>query len=116
MAPPDQALEAGDESGREADDWLVVQLEFPALDGPPQIGLELEADEGAGAHLGVEELRPGFAKRLRPIHRGIRIPQHGFGLIVAGGARRDPDARGHEDIGPLDGERSTEGLLYTIGD
>ena len=74
MVPPHQGLDAGHDAGAEVDDRLVEHPQLVALDGPVQRALGLEVRDGLGPHGGVEELAPGPALLLGPVHGGVGVP------------------------------------------
>ena len=88
MLPAQQRLEAADPSGPQGDDGLVVQPELPSLERPPQVGLELEAGEGARMHLAVEHLEATAGRRPESAPRG------------RGSARRPPPPAAGRPRGP----------------
>ena len=90
--PAHQRLDLADPARLELDHRLVVDPEFPPLDGPVHLGRELQAIRGAGAHVGVEHLVVGLLL-LCFVHRGVRVAQEGVGVDAAvGRTRNDPDA------------------------
>ena len=79
MVPPHEGLDAGHGPGRELDDRLVEHPQLVTLDGPVQGTLGLEVFDRLGPHGGVEELAPGPALLLGPVHRRVGVPQQGLG-------------------------------------
>ena len=119
MLPADQRLEAGDLAAGEGDDRLVVEGELLALDRLAQLLLDLEPEQGAGPHLGVEELAAGPALFLGPVHRRVGVAdQHvGVGRLAGRGpGDGDPDAGGDEVLGAADRVGLGEGGGDPVGD
>jgi len=57
-----------------------------------QVALETEAIERLRVHVGIEELMPRLAVRLRVVHRGVGVAHDFFGVRVFEPADRDADA------------------------
>ncbi len=119
VPPPDQRLEAGDLATGKGDHGLVVKEQLLAVDSLAQLLLELETAQGAGAHLGVEELRTGATLFLGPVHRRVRVAdQHvRIGRLASGrSGDRDPEAGADEVLGALDRVGVRECARDAIGD
>src|SRR6185437_8297250 len=73
MLPADERLELDDAARVEREHWLIIELEYAALDRVAQVGLETEPRVGAVVHLAVEHAVPVRAHRLgaRPSDAGL---------------------------------------------
>jgi energy-coupling factor transporter ATP-binding protein EcfA2 len=92
MGPARQGLDPGHATGL-VDLGLVMQDEFPALDGPAQLGFQARARLYRGLHGGIEETNGGAPGGLGLIHGQIGPLQyllHREGLILE---------QGHADAG-----------------
>ena len=105
MEPPDQRLDGAHLAGAEADLGLKVQDELAALDGPPQLGLELEALHHGWRQALVEQVPAAAACRLGPVHRLVGLAQELAGLGGAVATDGDPDAGRQEDLPAPDRQR-----------
>ena len=79
-----------------------MHLEVVVVDGVAQVVLEAEPVERARVHVGIEQLVPRLAARLRVIHGGVGIAHDLVGVVVLGPAEGDADARRGEDFAPAD--------------
>ena len=98
VTPPHERLEAGELPGLELEHRLVLQLELAPLQRPVQGVAGLEVLEGADPGPLVEELGPAPTPVLRPVHRGVGVPDQGLGRVASPFRAGDPDAGGHEDL------------------
>src|SRR5690606_25530088 len=115
MPPAHERLQPRHTARIEGDHRLVVHRELAPLDRIPQVGLELDLRERTTVHLEVEDLVVRAARRLRPVHRGVRITQHVVRCVVAARAERDPDADRDLHVAALDGERRLQGFQDALG-
>ena len=83
MLPAHERLEADRALGRERDDRLVDEPQLVALEGPPQVGLELEHGHRPRVHGVVEDLVAVAPLRLGPVHRGVGVAQQVLRTPVA---------------------------------
>ena len=95
MLPAHERLHAGHVAPREVHDRLVAQRELARVERPLQVGLQLQAGQRAGVHLGLEDLVVALAVLLGHVHRRVGVAQQFLGVrgrdhvLVAEG---DPDA------------------------
>ena len=85
VLPADQRLEPGDLAAAQADDRLVVEDQLVAFERVAQLALDLEPAQGAGPHLGVEELAARAAAFLGPVHGGVGVADQQVGARPARG-------------------------------
>ena len=109
--PPDQRLEPDAHAGGELHDRLVVHFEVVVGDRVAQVVLEAEPIAHARVHVGVEQLVPRLAARLRVIHRGVGVAHDLVRVGVVRRAERDADARRREHFAPGDRKRRGQRLL-----
>ena len=103
--PAGQRLQRTDAPGREVDDRLVVHLEQGLLDGLAQVALARQAVDAAAVHALVEDHAAPGPAALGVVHRDVRVAQQ----LARGHERprqRDADARGDEELAPVDPQRS----------
>jgi hypothetical protein len=104
VVPTDQGLDAHESAVGDRDDRLVEEAQLVPPDRPPQLALELEAIEHAGANVLVEELVAVPPALLGPKHGGLRVADQPVAGALARLGQRDPDARGDAQLGPLEGQ------------
>ena len=75
VLPADERLEPDDPVGPEVDDRLVVGAQLVALEGAPEVALEIEALERLGAHRRVEQREVPGRIALGPDHRDLGLAQ-----------------------------------------
>src|SRR5205814_10252363 len=80
MLPANERLESDHRSVCEIHDRLVVENELPALDGPSEVGLQIEAATRGCRQVGVEQLAAPAAPTLGGPHRQLRLLQHAAGV------------------------------------
>ena len=84
MVPANQRFKAGELSGSQHHDRLVVNAELFPLERASQIVFHLEQIHRVRVHAFVKDFIARLALGLRAIHRRVGIAQHIFGMIVAG--------------------------------
>ena len=103
----------------QGDQRLVVKLELVALERLAQLALDLQPAQGAGPHLGVEELAAGAAAFLGPVHRGVGVADQQVGVDRLAGRRArhgDADAGADEVVDPAHRVGLGEGGGDAVGD
>ena len=89
-------------------DRLVDEAQLPGLDAAGEVGLELEALEGAGVHLLLEELDAVLAPLLGEVHGHVGVAQHDLGRACPVVVDGDADAGGDDDLAAVDAERAAQ--------
>ena len=92
-----------------------MHLEIVVRDRVTEVVLQLEAGARARVQLGVEQLVPRLAARLRVIHRRVGVAHDVVGPLVVGRAERDPDARRCEHFAGAHRKRRAQRLLDAEG-
>ena len=108
MLPADQCLGLDDPARGHVDDWLVVQAKLIALQRMAQILLQIQPREAVAVHARVEHDMLTLAAGLGPVHRDIRVAQHGFCIVPVGVAERQADAGRDHNVPPVKRERGAE--------
>ena len=108
MVPAHQRLEAADPAVLEANDRLVVQLEFGVGDGRAEIDLERVARLQPPVHLPLEEPVGAAAVALGEIERHVGVLEQLIRAGAVGGRDRDADAGADLDRAAADLERLAE--------
>jgi hypothetical protein len=98
MLPAHQGLGADDAAAAQRDLGLVVQHELVALEGPPQLTLQVETEAGPRTHRHFEDLIPGPASFLGPVHGQVGVAQQVVGPVLTVVAQGDADAGAHEHL------------------
>ena len=111
-----RASNPDDRAAVEVDDGLVVGEDFVAFQRAPKVVLQLQRGDGDLVHVAAEHLVAGAPRRLGPVHRGVRVPQHVLGALVAGAGQRDSDADAGEHLVVAHLQWGRELLVDAVGD
>ncbi len=116
MLPAHERLEPGDAVRLERHDGLEVQHELVPIERGPEVGLELQFGLDRLHHGRVEHLAARTPQELRPVERGVGVPQHVLRPGVARGAHRDADAGRQEHFPPARREGGQDVREHTVRD
>ena len=105
MQPTRQDFEADDLSRTQIDDRLEVRNELVALDGPAQFRCQLERSHRRLARGRSECFDPIATSSLGPIHRCVGIAQQVIGGEIGCSVDGKADARGDDQLVPVDRDR-----------
>ena len=75
VLPSHESLDAEHRGAAQAHDRLKVHAQLITLEGPAQVGLDLEALEGDRTHAPLERLDPVASPLLGPVHGRVGIAQ-----------------------------------------
>src|SRR5215203_1301952 len=100
VRPTQQRLRAGDHTGLQGHDGLVMKLEFTALYGLPQAHFEVQQSHGAVMHLTVEDLPPRATFDLGAVHGSIRITQQVLGFLPSAAESDADTCRREQHVSP----------------
>ena len=114
VVPAQQRLGAQDAAGLQRHDRLKVQHEFVALQGAPQLQLQLRVPLGARRHVVREALEVVAPFALGVVHGEVGVAQQRVGVLVVHRIDRQADARREvelmaRDLGAL-GHRCEQAL------
>ena len=93
VIPAQQRLGAQDAAGLQRHDRLKVQHEFMALQGAPQLQLQLRVPLGARRHVVREALEVVAPFALGVVHGEVGVAQQRVGVLVVHRIDRQTDAR-----------------------
>jgi hypothetical protein len=114
--PAQQGLDAHDPARGELQAGLVVERQLRLLEGGAQAALDGAPLDGAGGHGRGEELVVVAPALLRPVHRGVGVPDERLRVLSVLGVEADPPARRHPHVPALDPEGLAERLLQLVRD
>ena len=116
VAPADQGLVAFDPAVGEADHGLVVQLELPGRHGLAQAPVDFQPIAHASAQRRGIELGLAPAQLLRPVHRGVGVPDQSLDVLPILGEKDRADAARERHLPPVQDDRAADGLVELAGD
>jgi diguanylate cyclase (GGDEF)-like protein/PAS domain S-box-containing protein len=116
VVPADQRLERRYLTRYRIHDRLEMELELASLDRPPQIRLQVQAQQRVLVHLRAEEDMAGLAGSLGHVHGDIRAPQQLFGERNPRLAEGDADARADHHLPPVNAQRLMQGRMDPVDD
>src|SRR6185295_9548184 len=116
MVPAHECFEAGETSGRQSNDRLVVDSELLVFDCLSQIAFELQSRNGARMHPAVKQFVTRLAIFLGAIHRDVGVTQNVVGPIVTARAECDADTRRSERRVLVEYEWLAELILNSLCD
>ena len=114
MVPAQQRLEAGDATGGQLDDRLVVQHELVAGERAPQVCLELASLKCLLVHARLEDDVRALATLLGLVHRDVGVAHQLVGRVDER-AHRDTDARLGERLAVGELERLAHRAKHPLG-
>ena len=118
VLPADERLEPDDPVGSEVHDRLVVEPQLVALEGPPEVVLELDALHGRRAHRRLEERVVHAGRTLRLDERDLGLAEE-VGRDRTGPGRRSRCPRlaltNHSRSPRVNGARRTSMIRSAIG-
>ena len=109
MIPAQERLEADDARAVRLDDRLVMELQLSPVDRGIEGLLDPMAGHQLRIHLRREELERVRALILGAIHRDVCGAQQGLAVGSVAGVQRDSDRAGHEEVLPLERDRTRYG-------
>ena len=115
VQPADQGFKAFHAPVIDAHERLELEEELVVLHAHAQVGLEFEPLHGVAVHRAIESAHTGLAGRLRDVHRGVGIPQHGF-LVVVGVGNGDADADADDHFPPTDAHGHVQQREQALGE
>ena len=113
MMPADKRLAAGDLTGFDVDDRLVIDLELAVDDGLAKLEFEFAARLDTGVHGDFEEAVAAAAIGLGAIEGEIRILHDDVRRVAVGGRQRDADADADDDLSTVEIVRRADDLDET---
>ena len=115
MIPAHQRLEAGHFAIGEPHDRLVDHRQFLALDGPAQVGLELQPVGACTAEGGAEGFDPVSARPLGAVHGKFGVGQKSGRVLLLVNPGDEADRGGEDDLAIGEIERHHDRLRHGIG-
>src|SRR6202022_1513757 len=116
MLPANKSLDRDDRATGDVDLRLVEEPKLAVLDGVAQPALGLEALDGPGRHLLVEQFVPPPAALFGTIHGSVGIADQLLGIACPTPRQGDADAPADNDFAPADLEGLLEGGRDALGD
>ena len=110
MIPADERLESHEGAAFGVEDRLIDHGEFVVVERFTQRPLHVDPAVRLGPHRGVECLDPVAPVLLRPVHREVRITDHGFSVLTVLVGAADPDRGRDVDLLTAEVERFLQRL------
>ena len=110
MRPASQGLDPDDPTVGEIDDRLIGDEQLVALDGLPELSVELDTGLHTRLHPRLVPAVRAGPIRLGPVHRQIGVAKEVVAGLGAELGHHDADAGADEHLGAGDGERLPQGV------
>ncbi len=115
VLPPDERLDAHDVTGAEIDLRLVQHAQLVAPECVVQLAAPREVHLRLLVRARVVEARAVAARVLRAVHRSVGVAQQLARVRAVVREHGDADARGHEELVPVDHERPAHRAEQLLG-